>query len=103
MEEVGKEQDGAELESGEDDEEFVVARLIRVEEEFDDLSIQVQGCLQTIKVKDVVKTKTSIQAMNKGLKSFFAYQVKVNRQLARNAKVDQPLPTFPPSPPSPNG
>lgn len=57
----------------------MVARLLRVEEQLDDLSIEVQDCLYMIKEMVTTRTQASIKAMNARLESFFVYQVEVNQ------------------------
>lgn len=59
--------------------------LMRVKEQLDDLSLQVQDCLHTMEERVAARTQISIDAMNTRLESFFAYPI--NQQLARNAQV----------------
>lgn len=54
-----------------DDEDYAEARLIRMEEQLVDLSIQVVQELVTANVQEI------ILAMNYRLESFFAYQIGI--------------------------
>lgn len=96
-----REEEEVESEEDSDDEESLAARLMRVEEQLDDLSLQVQDCLHTVEEKVAKRKQVGIDAMNARLESFFAYQVAANQQLTRNAHIEEPLLIFPLPPPSP--
>lgn len=87
------------------DEDSVEARLIRVVEQLDGLSLQIQDFMQTVKETVTANVQGSIQHMNTRLKSFFAYQVAFNQQLAKTTNPDIEFSTFllPPPPPHKQG
>lgn len=75
---------------------------MQLEELLDNLSLQVQDCFCIVEQIVEARTQVIIDAMNTRLEFFFAYQVTANQQMETNARLNEPLPIFPPLAPSPH-